>query len=314
MPAAGNVGGVPRSYRCTIGRLIGHLRAIGQLDNTVVILTADNGTSQNGGPYGVMNAGPSARRNATNDGRTRGEKIGRPEPKKTLMQFRTNWTTSVGQKAAAIFPGVGTGWKHAAPMVQAGYPRWRRASAHDRSLSAGHKGCRRYPESVPSHYRYHTDDTRDAQCAAPVTLPWLRPDANFRDKPCLYPGRWGLPDQKPIQYFEMMGNRGLWCDGWKAVTRHENGDDYSNEEWELYHLDQDFSESDNLAASEPNRLQEMIERWWVEAGRHGVLPLDDRAGGRQPPVHRDSLTYHFIPPMAHIPRKQSPALEGATGH
>ena len=63
-----------------IGRLLEHLRMIDQLDNTVVILTADNGMSQNGGPYGVMNIGASPMRHATNDGRTLGEKQGRPPP------------------------------------------------------------------------------------------------------------------------------------------------------------------------------------------------------------------------------------------
>ena len=105
----------------------------------------------------------------------------------------------------------------------------------------------------------------------------------------------------------MMGKRGLWCDGWKAVTRHEPGDDYDDDDWELYHLDEDFSEVNNLAAAQPDRLRRLIDLWWVEAGRHGVLPLDDRAGQRGPARH-DSLTYRFVPPLSRIPRAQSPAL------
>jgi arylsulfatase len=116
------------------------------------------------------------------------------------------------------------------------------------------------------------------------------------------------PTRKPIQYFEMMGNRGLWHDGWMAVTRHEFDDDYSTEEWELHHLHEDFSESNNLAESEPDRLKRMIEKWWVEARRNDVLPLRSSVA-RRTEVSHDPLTYHFVPPMARVASKQSPTLE-----
>ena len=85
------------------------------------------------------------------------------------------------------------------------------------------------------------------------------------------------------------------------------GDDYADDDWELFHLDEDFSEVNNLAAAQPDRLRRMIDMWWVEAGRHGVLPLDDRAGQRRP-ARRDSLTWRLVPPLSRIPRAQSPAL------
>jgi arylsulfatase len=84
------------------------------------------------------------------------------------------------------------------------------------------------------------------------------------------------PTRKRVQYFEMLGDRGLWRDGWKAVARHAKGTDFELDRWELYHLDADFSESEDLAAAHPERLRELIDAWWAEAGRHDVLPLDDR--------------------------------------
>src|SRR6202030_165673 len=60
---------------------------------------------------------------------------------------------------------------------------------------------------------------------------------------------------RPVQYFEMVGHRGLWMDGWKAVTHHESGVPFDADDWELYHLDADFSEADNLAKAHPDRLQ-----------------------------------------------------------
>ena len=89
------------------------------------------------------------------------------------------------------------------------------------------------------------------------------------------------PTRREVQYFEMFGHRAIWAGGWKAVTRHEAGAAYDEEDWELFHLDNDISETNDLAAVEPERLQTMIKLWWEEAERHGVLPLDDRTVGCQ---------------------------------
>jgi arylsulfatase len=64
------------------------------------------------------------------------------------------------------------------------------------------------------------------------------------------------------------------------VTNHRSGDDYDSDRWELYDLTRDYSENVDLAAREPERLQAMVDLWWKEAERYGVLPLDDRAQAR----------------------------------
>jgi arylsulfatase len=88
------------------------------------------------------------------------------------------------------------------------------------------------------------------------------------------------PSKTSPQYFEMFGHRGLWHGGWKAVSYHPPGTPFENDKWELFHLDKDFSETDDLAAREPERLAELIKIWWDEAEKHNVLPLDDRFGPR----------------------------------
>lgn len=85
---------------------------------------------------------------------------------------------------------------------------------------------------------------------------------------------------RDTQYFEMGGQRGLYHDGWKAVTNHRSGEDYDADVWELYDLANDYSECVDLAAQEPHRLKSMIAMWWQEAERYNVLPLDDRAQAR----------------------------------
>lgn len=85
------------------------------------------------------------------------------------------------------------------------------------------------------------------------------------------------PATRDTQYFEMLGHRAIWHDGWRAVTRHEQGAQYSDDTWRLYDVGSDFSESTDLASAHPDRLNEMTELWWSEAERCGVLPLDDRS-------------------------------------
>ncbi|MFN7194625.1 MAG: hypothetical protein ACK5U4_24575, partial [Rhodospirillales bacterium] len=88
------------------------------------------------------------------------------------------------------------------------------------------------------------------------------------------------PSRHITQYFEMGGQRGIWHDGWKAVTNHRSGEPYENDKWELYDVRNDYSETVDLVEQEPARLKEMIELWWREAEAYNVTPLDDRAQAR----------------------------------
>jgi arylsulfatase len=128
------------------------------------------------------------------------------------------------------------------------------------------------------------------------------------------------PATNTLQYFEMGGSRALVAtDGnetWKAVCKHDKGADYDTEPWELYHLDADWSECNNLAEQEPDKLAELIDLWWQEAERHGVLPLDDRMfelfGARFRPnsPHPESRRYVYRPPMSPLPGQAAAAIGG----
>ena len=91
------------------------------------------------------------------------------------------------------------------------------------------------------------------------------------------------PSRHRTQYFEMLGNRAIYNDGWVAATTPPTppwaavaGDvgvlDYK---WELYHVTEDFSEANNLAAKEPAKLRELQDLFWMEAAKYNVLPLDN---------------------------------------
>jgi hypothetical protein len=114
----------------------------------------------------------------------------------------------------------------------------------------------------------------------------------------------------------MGGHRGIWKDGWKAVTKHTQNVPYDDDVWELYKVDEDFSECHDLAASEPGKLTELIDLWWAEADTHGVLPLDDRLIELFAPryhdnsVHPTSRRYVYRPPMAPLPAQVGASLGG----
>jgi arylsulfatase len=123
------------------------------------------------------------------------------------------------------------------------------------------------------------------------------------------------PPPRSVQYFEQMGHRGLWADGWKITTYHEQGQPLDDDEWALYDLDADFSECRDLSAEHPDKRRALIDAWWLEAGQYGVLPLDDRtielfAAPALPGTVHARNDYVYYPPIAHIPADASPPLGG----
>jgi len=84
------------------------------------------------------------------------------------------------------------------------------------------------------------------------------------------------PTHKKIQYYEMLGSRAIWADGWTAVTWHKKDTSWDDDQWELYNTDVDFTQANDLAASNPAKLKELQDLWWSEAEKYNVLPLDDR--------------------------------------
>jgi arylsulfatase len=127
------------------------------------------------------------------------------------------------------------------------------------------------------------------------------------------------PSTKQIQYFEMLGNRGLWYKGWKAVTYHgrlpwENNARWSFDEdkWELYNVEEDFSECHNLAEKHPDKLRQLVELWWAEAEKYNVLPLDDRFQQRlaeRAMMDKEKTSFVFYPGTVRIPERRAPRTQ-----
>jgi Sulfatase len=98
-------------------------------------------------------------------------------------------------------------------------------------------------------------------------------------------------DRHTIQYFEMLGNRGIYYDGWTAVTRHSipwelaaKSTPFNEDVWELYDTTTDWTQAHDLAAEMPEKLAELQQQFLIEAARYQVLPLDDRRLERMIPA------------------------------
>jgi len=111
----------------------------------------------------------------------------------------------------------------------------------------------------------------------------------------------------------MLGSRAIWHQGWKAVSTHEPQSgvgNYDADVWQLFHTDEDPTESRDLADQEPERLRRLIELWWAEAEEYDVLPLDDRGWERfndPRPRLGESDEYVYLPGAA--PVKQRAAVD-----
>jgi arylsulfatase len=107
----------------------------------------------------------------------------------------------------------------------------------------------------------------------------------------------------------MLGTRGMWEKGWKVVALHApmtNKGKFDRDEWELYNVDEDRSESKNLAKKHPDKVKALVKSWFAEADKNNVLPLDDRSAAEILGVERPSDEpardrYIYYPGTAPVP-------------
>jgi len=127
------------------------------------------------------------------------------------------------------------------------------------------------------------------------------------------------PSKRTTQYFEMLGNRGIYHDGWVAATTPPIAPwvsiakpiDINDYRWELYNVREDFSQAVNLADKEPQKLRELQELFWTEAAKYNVLPIDNSRVERFDVSLRPSLTrgreeFTYYPGLVRIPEGAAP--------
>ena len=283
-----------------LGRFFDALDRLGLTDDTMIVFMSDNGASQEGGPFGVMHE----------------------------MKF-FNFILESPEEAIERIDDIGGPHSHTNypwGWAQAGNTpfKWYKQNTHEGGVHV--PLIVRWPGRVPD-----PGGLRDQFCHVVDVVPTVfdllgvTPPDVYRGTPQMpVSGTSFLPSMtdpaasppRRSQYFEMMGHRALYEDGWKAVTRHTAGVPFEDDQWELYHLDVDRSECHDLAAHHPAKLDELIARWWEEAERHGVLPLDDRTielfgtRFRDHSAHPTSRHYTYYPPMTPLPAQAAAPLGG----
>jgi hypothetical protein len=132
------------------------------------------------------------------------------------------------------------------------------------------------------------------------------------------------PSKRTTQYFEMLGNRAIYHEGWVACTTpvstpwdlglKPSPDVITGYNWELYNIKEDFSQFNDLAAQMPDKLKEMQDLFYVEAKKHDVLPLDNSSLARfltprpSPMAGRNSFTY--TGELSGVPPACAPSILG----
>jgi hypothetical protein len=123
---------------------------------------------------------------------------------------------------------------------------------------------------------------------------------------------------KRAQFYTMLGQRSIYHDGWLACTVHpplSSWGNFGKDEWELFHLETDRSQSHNVAADHPDKLEELKGLWFYYAGVYNGLPIDDRNALEQvlsPRPHGapDRDQYVFYPGASDVPESAGPQIPG----
>jgi arylsulfatase len=278
-----------------IGRLIDYLEESGQLDNTIVFYCSDNGASGEGSPSGSVNEN----------------------------KFFNNFPDELSENlkymdvlgSTATYNHYPTGW---AVAFSTPFQMFKRYSEYAGGtccplVISWPKGFKAKGE-VRNQYHHSTDIVPTILDACGLKMPTVYRGVKqypisgvsmrytFTAKP-------NAPTKKKRQYYAMLGTRGIWENGWKAAALHApltGKGHFDEDEWELYQVDKDRSESTNVAKQNPARLKALIKAWFEEAKKNLVLPLDDRSaaellGVERPAEEKPRERYIYYPGTSPVP-------------
>jgi len=247
-----------------LGRVLDYLQQSGQLDNTLIMSFADNGASGEGGPNGSVNENKFFNNIAdtiadnmpllddlgsskTYNHYSNGWAVAFCTPFK--MYKRYAWNGGIADPFVISWPkmiknggGVRTQYVHVSDLVPTVY------ECLGLDPPEVVKGYTQWPLEGLS-FKYSFDDAK-------------------------------APTQKKTQYYNMLGSRGIYHEGWKANTVHPtiaNWSHFTEDKWQLFNVDQDPTECHDLSAKFPDKLAELKSLWFVEAGKYLGLPIEDRS-------------------------------------
>jgi len=277
-----------------IGRIVATLARIGELDDTLIFVTADNGASGEGGLAGTFNETYVLN--------------GLQTPFEASMHNYARWGD------ATTYPHYHAGWAMAGNTPFRYFKQSEhRGGQHDALVVHWPNGIEAKGE-IRSQYHHISDIAPTILEAASVSVPksyhgieqqpldGVSMAYSFDDA--------DAPNAKKRQYYEMFGNRAIWVDGWKAVTLHAKRMPwelnvtlpFDQDVWELYHVAEDFSESTDLAKAHTKKLEKLKKIFEEEAWKYNVYPLYDdmlkRLAGTQDLLFGDQKEFVYYAPGA----------------
>ncbi|MFC6041692.1 arylsulfatase [Nocardioides hankookensis] len=287
-----------------VGRIVDYLEETGQLDNTLIFYCADNGASGEGSPNGSVNEN----------------------------KFFNGYPDDLAENLAMIdklgsadtYNHYPTGWAAAFSTPFQMFKRYAQFSGGTCDPMVIH-----WPQGIEArgeirHQYHHSTDI----VATVLDVTGLEMPATYRgveQHPLSGVSMRGsfdaaadAPTNKEVQYYAMLGTRGIWKDGWKAAAIHapiSGKGNFDADAWELYHVDEDRSESKNLADEMPEKLQEMVDAWFQQADENNVLPLDDRKALELVTIQRPQAEpardrYVYYPDTAAVPESVAVNIRG----
>jgi arylsulfatase A-like enzyme len=295
-----------------IGRVIDELRQSGQLDNTLVFfVVGDNGASAEGSMQGTTNEIATGANGVTETLPyllSVMDQLGGPL---TYNHYPVGWALAMDsplqwtKQVASHFGGTRNGMVVSWP-----------ARIKDKG-------------GIRSQFSHVIDIVPTIYEAAGITPPTIMDGAKqspLEGTSFFYTfDNANAPNRHTTQYFELAGNRGIYKDGWMASTTplrlpwvssgsEPNPDDFK---WELYNVNEDFSQANNLAGKNPGKLKELQDAFDVEAKKYNVYPLDSSFASRGDPAIRPSLTrgrseFTYHSGMVRIPEGSSPNFKNSS--
>jgi arylsulfatase len=292
------------------GRIVDYLEEIGELDNTMIVFTSDNGGSGEGGLHGTFNEN--------------GFFNGVPNvPYEINNRYAEQWGNRLGV------------WHVTAGWTQAGNTPFQfyKQSAHrggnaDPLIISWPAGIpKKHNGDIREQYSHVVDIAPTILAAAGVEPPAVIDgieQMSFDGIPLNYTFDAPKADSKRnVQYYELFGNRGIYADGWTAVTLHRGKRPWvlnaegtlEGDVWELYNLEEDFSQSNNLADQYPEKLAELQALFEIEAEKNNVYPLDGDVGPRFAAMQaraapQDPELVYYPPAAIRVHESVAPPIKG----
>lgn len=284
-----------------IGRLLDYLEEFGHLENTMVIVVSDNGASGEGGPDGSVNEmlfangiPDTIQANLAMIDELGGTKTYNHYPNGWAMAFNTpfkmwkRYEFNGGTADPCIIS-----WPSARDGATAGQGEIRHQYHHAIDIVPTILDALgvETPETIKGHVQSRFDG---------VSMRYSLADPS-------------APSARKTQFYSMLGSRAIWHEGWKAVTTHptlSGWSDFNDDTWELYQTDVDRSELHDLAAERPEKVRELVNMWFAEAGENNAFPLDDRSAieiitTKRPQLATSRDRYIYFPDTAEVPEAQA---------